>query len=143
MEKELTVVERKEVVFYDDELTAVRADDGQIYVSVRHMSDALGLNIQSQTRRMRRHRVLSEGLMVAKMATKKGVRNSYILRVDLVPLWMTGISTNAVKEDIRPKLERFQLDAARILWEAFQEGRLTADPNFEELLKTDSPAVQA
>ncbi len=34
-------------------------------------------------------------------------------------------------------------EAAKVLWEAVQEGRLTVDPTFEELLKTDSPAVQA
>lgn len=143
MEEALTVVEQKEVIFYDDELTAVRAADGQIYVSVRHMCDALGLNVQAQTRRMDRHNVLSDGLMVAKIATIKGARQSYILRVDLVPLWLTGVSTKAVKDEIRPKLEKFQREAAKVLWEAFQEGRLSADPSFAALLETDSPAVQA
>ncbi len=37
MSDKLTVVEQKQVEFYDDKLTAVRADDGQIYASVRHM----------------------------------------------------------------------------------------------------------
>src|SRR3990170_6338158 len=143
MEKSLKPIEQKQVVFYDDELTAIRADDGQIYVSVRHMCDALWLDIQSQTRRVRRHIVLNDGFMVAKMATIKGARRSYILRVDLVPLWLTGVSTKAVKDEIRPKLERFQREAAKVLWEAFQEGRLTADPSFDELLETDSPAAQA
>lgn len=143
MKKNLKSIEQKQVVFYDDELTAIRADDGQIYVSVRHMCDALGLNIQAQTRRMRRHNVLRDGFMVAKMATIKGVRKSNILRVDLVPLWLTGISTNAVKDEIRSKLVRFQREAAKVLWEAFQEGRLTADPTFDKLLESDSPAAKA
>ena len=30
-----------------------------------------------------------------------------------------------------------------MLWEAFQEGQLTADPTFDEVLKTNSPAAQA
>jgi hypothetical protein len=66
-----------------------------------------------------------------------------LLRVDLVPLWLSGIETSRVKEEIRPKLERYQQEAAKVLWEAFQEGRLTADPTFEELLQSDSEAVQA
>ncbi|MBX3061246.1 MAG: ORF6C domain-containing protein, partial [Anaerolineae bacterium] len=37
----------------------------------------------------------------------------------------------------------FQREAAKVLWEAFQEGRLTADPLFEDLLQQDTPEVQA
>ena len=65
------------------------------------------------------------------------------MRVDLVPLWLSGIRTKAVNEELRPKLERFQKEAAQVLWEAFQEGRLTADPSFDDLLATDTPAVLA
>ena len=61
MEKSLTVVEQKEVTFYDDELIAVRATDGHIYVSVRHMCDALGLSRQAQVRRINRNEILVEG----------------------------------------------------------------------------------
>jgi hypothetical protein len=65
--------------------------------------------------------------------------------VDLVPLWLTGVSTNAVKEEIQDKLKRFQKEAAKVLWEAFQEGRLTADPEFDALPETaaNKEAVQA
>jgi hypothetical protein len=139
----LSLVEQKQVEFYGDELTAVKAEDGQIYVSVRHMCDALGLNIQAQTRRIQRQEVLADGFMVAKMATIKGERPAAWLRTDMIPLWLTGISVKSVKEEIQPKLKRFQKEAAKVLWEAFQEGRLTADPTFDELLAADSDAVQA
>jgi hypothetical protein len=47
-----------------------------------------------------------------------------------------------VKEEIRPKLERFQREAAKVLWEAFQEGQLNDE--FEGLLaKADRGAVEA
>jgi len=50
-----------------------------------------------------------------------------------------------VNEDVRPKLERFQREAAKVLWEAFQEGRLTTDPDFDSLVEAaaNSEAVQA
>ena len=52
-EKDLTPIEQKEVTFYDDELTAIRADDGQVDVSSRHMCDALGIQRpQRQTDRI-------------------------------------------------------------------------------------------
>ena len=60
-EKALVPVEQKEVEFYGDELTAIRAKDGQIYVAVRQLCDALGLDDRSQRRRIQRHTVLARG----------------------------------------------------------------------------------
>ncbi len=58
MENKLAVVEQKEVTFYDDELSTIRADDGQIYVSVRHMCNALSIQRpQCQTDRIKRDEV--------------------------------------------------------------------------------------
>ena len=56
---------------------------------------------------------------------------------------MSGIDTKRVKDAIRPKLERYQEEVSTVLWEAFQEGRLTADPSFDDLLQADTPAAQA
>ena len=77
------------------------------------------------------------------MITPGGRQAVGMLRVDLIPLWLSGISTNSVKEEIRDKLKQFQREAAKVLWEAFQDRRLVADPSFDELLSTDSEAVQA
>jgi hypothetical protein len=66
-----------------------------------------------------------------------------MLRVDLVPLWLSGVRVRSAKKEIQPKIERFQREAAKVLWEAFQEGRLTADPILDDLLLSDSDAVQA
>ena len=144
MAEKLTIVEQKEVVLYDDELIAVRAEDGQIYVSVRHMCLSLELDNRSQRKRIQRQKVLEKGYASGVIMTPGGVRRTAgLLRADLVPLWLTGIDTSRVKDAIKQKLERFQEEAAKVLWEAFQEGRLTADQSFEELLETDSPAVQA
>jgi hypothetical protein len=150
MEESLKVIEQREVTFYDDELIAVRGDDGQVYVSIRHMCEALGLARQGQVRRIRDHNILSEGykggnvlLPPSPEGRGGGIQRMGLIRVDLVPLWLSGVRVKVAKEAIRPKLERFQREASKALWEAFQEGRLTADPGFEALLETDTPAVQA
>lgn len=147
----LVAIEQKEVAFYGDALVAVRADDGHIYVSVRHMCDALGLTRQAQIRRIRRHTILEQGLKGGAILAPPSVdgrggghQQANLLRVDLVPLWLTGVSTKAVKEEIKPKLERFQHEAAKVLWEAFQDRQLTADSGFDTLLQqADDDAVQA
>ena len=88
---QLEIVQQKEVLFYEDELTAVRAADGHVYVAVAQMCQALGLDTQGQTRRIRRQEVLADGLKgVDKLATPGGGRSGYVVRVDLVPPWLCG-----------------------------------------------------
>ena len=140
----LQVVEQKTVDFYQDELVAVRTGDGHIYVSLRHLCSALGVDAQAQTRRIRRQSVLERGFVQVAIETPtRGEQQTYMLRVDLVPLFLSGISTKSVSEEVRPKLEQFQEEAAKVLWEAFQEGRLTNSISIDELLQTDSAAAQA
>jgi hypothetical protein len=148
-EKSLTVVDQREVTFYGDELIAVRTADGHVYVALRQMCQALGLDSPSQVRRIKRHAILSEGLEGGVNLTYPseeqggGPQKANVLRVDLVPLWLSGIRLSATKETIRPKLERYQREAAVVLWEAFQEGRLTGSELYSELMVSDSPAAQA
>jgi len=142
--RSLQVVEQKTVGFYEDELVAIRVSDGHIYVSLRHLCSALGVDAQAQTRRIQRQSVLEKGFaQMPIMTPSRGEQQAHVLRVDLVPLFLSGVSTKAVSEEARPKLEQFQEEAAKVLWEAFQEGRLTSPLTLDELLKTDSPAVQA
>lgn len=141
----LVPIEQKEVIFYEDQLIAVRGDDGHVYVAVGQLCDALGLDRASQVRRIRSDDVLGDGFRGSVNLTYPGggTQPSGVLRVDLLPLWLTGIRTKAVRDEIRPKLERFRREAAKALWEAFQEGRLTVDPSFDDLLQADTPAAQA
>lgn len=140
----IEVIEHKVVLFMDDELVAVRATDGEVYVSVGHLSDALALDRQGQTQRIHRNSVLLSGYRRGEIVTPGGSQKTYLLRVDLVPFWLAGVNIQRIKdEDRRQKVEQYQQNVAKVLWEAFQEGRLTADPTFDELLQTDSDAVQA
>lgn len=144
----LVPVEQKEVDFYGDELIAVRAEDGHIYVSLRHLCDALGVDTQGQARRIKRQAVLLKGYSWVDILSTQPTpqrRRSQVLRVDVVPLFLTGISTKSITDPTaRAKLERFQEEAAKVLWEAFQAGRLTAEPSFDDLLAGASPeTVQA
>lgn len=149
MKNEITVVEQKTIGFYDDDLIAVRAEDGQIYVSLKHMCDAIGIARQSQARRIRDHHVLSKGYSGGTIMIPPGLRGgggrqqAGLLRVDLVPLWLSGIDVKRVRDEVRPKLEKYQEEVAKVLWEAFQSGRLSTGPSIDDLLQKDTPAVRA
>lgn len=140
----IETVEQKTVLFYDDELVAVRGDDRQVYVSLAHMCDVIGIDRRSQVRRIRQHMILGEGYYLGNVETAGGRQQMGLLRVDLVPMWLATLETSRVSDDIEEKLVRYQKEAAKVLWEAFQDGRLSADVEFDELLRqSSSEAVEA
>ncbi|MCP4422045.1 MAG: hypothetical protein GY805_35985 [Chloroflexi bacterium] len=152
-DKALSPIEQKQVVFYDDEITAVLVQEKevqQVYIPLRPICDHLGLDWSAQTRRIRRDLVLSKCTrFVAITATnpeqakKGGNPNMLCLPLDYLNGFLFGISANRVKVELRERVILYQERCYRVLAEAFQEGRLTQDPSFDELLKRDTGAVRA
>jgi hypothetical protein len=147
----LVPVDERVVDFYGDELTAVlvrEAGREEIYVPVRPIADYLGLTWSSQYMRLQRDRILGEairGVLVTRTPGRGGGRQEMVaLPLKFIPGWLFGISVNRVREELRDRILRYQRECYDALWEAFQEGRLTADEDFETLLaRADPDVVQA
>jgi len=149
-ENTLVPVEQKQVEFYGDDITAVRVEDGTIYIPVRPLCDLLGLDWSGQRQRIVRDAVLSQeakGVGVMTTPSDSGVgggrQEMLALPLDYISGFLFGVNAARVKEEIRDRLIRYQRECYKVLAEAFVEGRLTADPSFDELLRADSPAAQA
>jgi hypothetical protein len=124
----LVPVEQREVTFYDDEVLAVRVQDGRIFVPVRPICDFLGLTFAGQQQRIQRDPVLSEAAEIVSVTLIKsgpGNPNMLALPLEVVPGFLFGISVNRVRDELRAKILRYQRECFAVLWEAFQEGRLT------------------
>jgi hypothetical protein len=151
--KALVPAVQKEVVFYEDMITAVqikRGEQEQIYVPIRPICDYLGLDWSAQYRRINRDPVLSEAIQGVAITTTPsadgrggGLQEMSCLPLKFLPGWLFGVSANRVKDELREKIIRYQRESYDVLWEAFQEGRLTADIAFDDLLANDTPAAQA
>lgn len=148
-ERALVPIEQKDVLFYEDEITAVRVRrDGsvQVFVPLRPIVELLGLDWSGQLRRVRNDAVLAQEIETVRVNTAGGPQEMPCLPLDMLNGWLFGINANRVKEDVRQRLVRYQRDCYRVLYEAFEEGRLstTADVTFQELLQqSDSEAVEA
>lgn len=123
----LTPDEVKSVAFYGDTLAAalVRVEgEDRIYVPLRPVVEALGLDWSAQTRRLRRDDVLADGVRgVAIMATPGpggGTQAMLCLPLDLLPGWLFGIDAGRVKPELREKITRYRRECFRVLWRAFQ-----------------------
>ena len=108
------------VTFYGDDLIAVQHDDGTIYTLFSRLCENLGLRREAQVRRLNRHTVLREGLITLSLQTAGGPQAAQFLRLDLMPLWLSGIQAERVKEEVREQLTRYQREAAQALWQAFR-----------------------
>lgn len=148
-EKALVPVEEKQVTFYEDDLTAVRTDDGTIYVPIRPICGLLGVAWDPQRRRIGRDPVLSEaskGVTVTVTPSSEDGRGGgpqvmTCLPLKYLPGFLFGLNASRVKKELRGKIIRYQKECYDVLAEAFQEGRLTSDPAFSELLDMADPDV--
>jgi hypothetical protein len=148
IKKDLVPIEEKYVDFYGDALTAAlvqEKDEARVYVPVRPICENLGLAWPSQYSRIKRDAVLSEAATsVTVTVTEAGQRGAMIcLPLKYLPGWLFGVSVKRIRPELQEKIIRYQREAYDVLWEAFQEGRLTAEPSVSELLESDSPAAQA
>lgn len=151
-EKALVPVEQKTVVFYDDEIPVVLIQEDQrrqVFVPVRPICDYLGVDWSGQRQRILRDPVLSGELVPCVVVTPtQGSQPEQRREVQCLPLefingFLFGINASRVKEEVRDRLIRYQRECYQVLSEAFQEGRLTTEPAFSDLLDSDSPAAQA
>ena len=144
-ERAIVPVEQRAILFYEDELTAVRTGDGRIFVPVRPIVERLGLNWSGQYSRIKRDPVLQEELSVCVIQTDRlGAREAVCLPLDYLSGFLFGISADRVKPEYREDVLRYQRECYKVLAEALQEGRLVGGVGIEELLQTGDPdTIQA
>lgn len=112
----------KEVDFNGIGMLALKNEEG-IFVSVKSICESIGLDYSAQLKRIKNDEVVSEGLVKIAMPTKGGNQEISMLDIGYLPLWVTGISSNAVREEIKPYIKSFKLRAKDILAEAFIENK--------------------
>ena len=147
-EKGLTVVEQKQVIFYDDQILAVRVKDGTVYVPLRPICDLLGVNWAGQQQRVKRDIVLSEVAMIVCVththidpsSRQRRTQDMLAIPLDYLNGWLFGMNASRVKEQVRDQLVRYQRECYRVLFNAFQTGELSTETgDMAELLKNAHP----
>lgn len=124
-ESSLIPIEQKTVMFYEDEITAVLAEDGGrkvVYIPLRPLCDYLGMSWSGQRERVSRDPVLSDVMRfvrVTRTNTSGGNPNVLALPLDYINGWLFGINASRVKEEIREKLITYQRECYRVLADHF------------------------
>jgi hypothetical protein len=117
----LTPIEERQIVFYEDKLTAalVETEDGQsqIYIPLRPLCEYLGLSWSSQLQRTKRDPVLNEALNSVFITNTelsgvgKGQRKVVCLMIEQLPGWLFGISASRVRPELEEKIIRYRFSS--------------------------------
>ena len=143
----LVPVEQKQVEFYEDEVLAVRLENGAVMVPLRPIVERLGLDWRAQTRRINRDPILSEEIQsVAVTATdsyRTIKRDMLCLPLDFVSGFLFGVNANRVKAELRERVIMYQRECHKVLAEAFSSGRLTNNDLYQKMMVADTPSAVA
>lgn len=132
------ILHQRIVPFHGDDVVAVQHADSTVYVLFARLCENLGLDRSAQVRRVQRHAVLTTGLARLPIVTESGVQDIQCLRLDLLPLWLSGIHAGRVKPELQPKLVHYQHEAAVVLWQAFKPQIVVEEP---AIVPADTQAI--
>ncbi len=109
------------VLVEGEEVTAVlvEGEDGGIFLPLRTMCAALGIDYSGQTQRIRRHDVMAEGLRRVRIETAGGAQVFLCLELESTLMWLATIEGRRVKESLRPRLVLYQRWVFKRVSEAF------------------------
>lgn len=109
--------ELTQIPFEGDTLEAI-SQGNQIWVSIRRICEALGVDNMGQQVKLKK-KPWATIEHISAVAKDGKIRNIFCIHLDSVPMWLAGMEAGRVKQEVRPKLERYQRKCAQVLKEAF------------------------
>jgi len=115
------------IPFYEDNLIVQLGEDGEIYVALRPIVEALGLDWSAQYRRIGRDPVLSEEIKMISVAVTtteirqrgEGAKSYVCLPKQFISGFLFGINANRVRKELRARVIQWQREAHLFLDAAF------------------------
>lgn len=111
----------KEVRFNGERITAIR-ESGKIYVSVKNVCNNLGMNIKqykAQKLKLRNDEFLMVGIKLYPLDTGFGIKETMLLELDYLPIWLAKINPSRFSEELKKQLIEYQLKAKDVLADEF------------------------
>jgi hypothetical protein len=132
------------ISFYGEDIIALQElDPNETFVPIGRLCERLGIARAAQEKRVRAHAVLASGSRMLMVETELTREKALCLRVDLVPLWLSGINAKEVNDDVRLQLELFQRETASVLWQSFRPQGFGPEDELVPVRHEQSPAEQA
>lgn len=108
------------VSFHEDTLV-LAAHEGEPYVVMRPMAEAMGLNWKSQYDKLT-EKFGSTVVIITTVAEDGRQREMVGLSLRKLPAWLYSINPNKVAPQLRDKIVRYQEECDEVLWRYWTEG---------------------
>ena len=111
----------KEVRFNGERITAIR-ESGKIYVSVKNVCNNLGMNenqFKTQRDKINNDEFLKVGRKFSPVDTGFGIKETMLLELDSLPIWLAKINPSRFSEELKKQLIEYQLKAKDVLADEF------------------------
>ena len=116
--------------------------NNQHYVAMKPICENIGLDWKAQYDRIKRHAVLSEGMVMITTPSKGGEQQTICLPLDYLNGWLFSVEATRVKPQIRESLLQYQRECFRVLNEYFNPK--TSQPKLAQTTVADrTPLRQA
>lgn len=108
------------IPFHGATLEARRVGD-VVWVSVRRMCEALGLDVSGQRQRLsdRERTPWAVGGVMPSTGPDGKIYETFCLDLECVPMWLATIESSRVSDSTRPKLVLFQKECVKVLRDHF------------------------
>ena len=125
------VIRHEEVMVFGAPILVAVLENGEKYVSVTHICDAIGINSAGQREKIDSDANLSTAATDISLRGVDGrARTTIMIPLDKMSGWLFGINANRVKPEIKPALIKYQTEAYAVLDAWFRKNaRAATDPN--------------
>ncbi|MES0337098.1 MAG: phage antirepressor N-terminal domain-containing protein [Candidatus Magnetobacterium sp. LHC-1] len=116
-----------QINFYGDTLTTIKRH-GKIYVAMKPIVEALGLQWEAQYKHLKRDEVLSicMSIMDIQIPGDDQVREMVFLPIDYLNGWLFNVSISRVKNtQVKDKLIRYKKECYKVLFNYFMQPALS------------------
>ena len=104
------------IQFHGHDVVTIVHDNGKIYVAIKPICDAIGLEWSAQFRRIQRDVVLTSVVaMMAITAADKKTYETLCLPLGMLNGWLFGVDANRVKPELRGAVIDYQRDCYEVL----------------------------
>lgn len=102
--------------------------DGKPYVAMKPIVENIGLQWEAQQKRIQRNPVLKAAMSMMDIPSAGGVQQTTCLPLSMLNGWLFGVDVNRVREEIRPKLIRYQTECFEVLAQHFMPAQRPHNP---------------
>jgi len=126
-------IETKLVEFYGDQIPVVRLADGRLFVPIRPLAEALGLDQRGQRQRVLRDEVMGEDAVNVVLVSGGQQRTMLAIPLQQLPGYLFGIEAKRVRIELRDKLLLYKREMFDAIWTVLIGGGLSGQPALPRL----------